>query len=313
MTFPDGTSLTKVVRRVLAAMLAPVLTLALAGCSDAPGEALDSGPPSPLFYEIASADGTVEGWMVGTIHALPDGTTWRTQYINNAVKNADLLLVEIAALDDSASLARIFQEMATTPGLPPLDQRLPAALAPALDDLLDRGGLNPDQFSETETWAAALKLAQITAEGDPANGVDRALIADFVGRPVREFEGARGQLSIFDRLPENDQRDLLAAIIAEAGGAKSQAAKLRRAWREGDVAVLEEATRSGMAADAELRSALLTDRNRAWIATLIPLLKSKPRPLVAVGAAHLVGPEGLASLLEAQGYQLRQLPEGNTR
>jgi uncharacterized protein len=308
MMLAEGANLAKVASRALAALLAPILVLALAGCSDAPGEALDSGPPSPLFYEIASADGTVEGWMFGTIHALPDGTTWRTQYIHDAIKEADLLLVEIATLDDSASLTRIFQSMAATPGLPPLNQRLPAALTPALDALLDRGGLDPDDFSEMETWAAALRLAQITAEGDPANGVDRALITDFAGRPVREFEGARGQLSIFDRLPESDQRDLLAAIVAGAVDAKAEAATLRRAWRKGDIAVLEQATHSGMAADPELRAALLTDRNRVWASALLPLLKSEPRPLIAVGAAHLVGPEGLASLLQAEGYRVRRLP-----
>ena len=51
-------------------LLAPVLALALAGCSDAPGEEAAGPPPNPLLYEIASADGAVEGWMLGTIHAL---------------------------------------------------------------------------------------------------------------------------------------------------------------------------------------------------------------------------------------------------
>jgi uncharacterized protein YbaP (TraB family) len=308
MTLPDGASLAKVALRALAALLAPILILALAGCSDAPGEAQDSGPPNPLFYEIASADGAVEGWMVGTIHALPNGTTWRTPQINDAVNNADVLLVEIAALNDSADLARTFAQLAITPGLPPLDRRLPASLAPALGDLLDCGGLDPEQFSDTETWAAALTLAQIIAEGDPANGVDRALIADFAGRPVREFEGAHAQLSIFDSLPEADQRDLLAAVVSEADDANAQAAKLRRAWRVGDAAAIEAATRSGILADPELREALLTRRNRAWAAKLVPQLKAGARPLVAVGAAHLVGPDGLASLLTAKGYRVRRLP-----
>jgi hypothetical protein len=292
----------------LAPILIPILTLALAGCSDAPGEGQDSGPPSPLFYEIASADGAVEGWMVGTIHALPDGTLWRTPEITAATEDADLLMVEIAELGGKSTLPSLFAQLATTPGQPPLDRRIPPDLAPALDDLLDRGGLDPAQFASIETWAAALTLAQVPAEGDPANGVDRALIADFAGRPVREFEGARVQLSIFDRLPEDDQRALLAAVVRDAGDASAQAAKLRRAWRSGDAATIEEASHTGILADPDLRTALLTARNRQWVAKLVPLLKGEARPLIAVGAAHLVGPEGLASLLQAQGYRVRRLP-----
>ena len=293
---------------LLAPILAPILALTLVGCSDTPGEEQDSGPPSPLFYEIASADGVVEGWMVGTIHALPDGTSWRTPEINAAIRDADVLIVEIADLDDRTALPQIFARLATTPGQPPLSRRLPAALAPALGPLLERGGLDPDQFANTETWAAALILAQLTAEGDPANGVDRALIADFAGRPVRELEGAHAQLSIFDRLPENDQRALLAAVVRDADKAEAQAATLRQAWRSGDVAAIEKATHTGILADPDLHTALLTARNRDWVAKLVPQLNAGSRPLVAVGAAHLVGPEGLASLLTAQGYSVRRLP-----
>lgn len=301
-------SLVQAARCAVAAILAPILILALAGCSDAPGEGQDSGPPSPLLYEIASADGAVEGWMLGTIHALPDGTDWRTPTIAAVVDEADVLLVEIAGLDDRAMLAATFAELGATPGLPPLDRRIPPNLAPALADLLDRGALDPGGFTKSETWAAALTLAQISAGGDPANGVDRALIREFAGRPVRELEGARAQLSIFDRLPEADQRDLLVAVIRDAEGAKRQTAKLRRAWLTGDIAVLDKATRSGILADPDLREALLVQRNRDWTTATVPILQAQPKPLIAVGAAHLVGSEGLASLLQAQGYRLRRLP-----
>lgn len=302
-----GAGFARIGRIVAAAVLAPTLALALAGCSDAPAENADGPSPNPLFYEIASADGAVEGWMLGTIHALPSGTNWRTPAINEAVEDADLLVVEIAALTDSAGLSRIFAELATSPDLPPLDQRLPASARPALAALLDRGNAEIDDFHETETWAAALTLAQINAEGDPANGVDRAMITAFKGRRIRELEGGRSQLAIFDRLPEQDQRDLLAAVVAQGEQSPQETARLRRAWLTGDTAVLEEATSTGMLADPQLREALLMARNRNWAEQITPLLDIAPRPLIAVGAAHLVGPEGLVALLTARGYRVRRL------
>lgn len=303
-----GAGLTRATRRAVVAMLAHIVLFALAGCSDTPGKEPEGPPPNPLLYEIANADGAVEGWMLGTIHALPSGTRWRTPAIASAVNAADLLVVEVADLHDRAALAAIFTRLGTTPGLPPLDQRVPANLAPALADLLDRGEMNSDRFVTSETWAAALTLAQIDAGGETANGVDRALIREFAGRPVREIEGAQAQLSVFDRLPEAQQRALLAAVVAEAGQSGAQATTLRRAWLTGDIATLEQATRVGMLADPDLRAALLVQRNRDWAAAIFPLLESTPRPLIAVGAAHLVGSEGLASLLQAGGYRVRRLP-----
>lgn len=303
-----GTGIALIRRFAAAAVLAPILALTLAGCSDAPGKDADGPPPSPLLYEIASADGPVEGWMVGTIHALPSGTRWRTPAIDEVVDEADLLVVEIGELKGRDAGASIYFSIAQSPGLPPLDQRLPPDLRPQLASLMARGGMNLSDFTSDETWAAAIALARIDASGDPANGVDRALIADFAARPVRELEGLRGQLSIFDTLPEAQQRAMLAAVVRESERARADPERLQRAWLAGDAATIEQSTREGFLAEPGLREALLVGRNRAWMAALVTMLESPPRPLIAVGTAHLVGPDGLVAMLETEGYRVTRIP-----
>ncbi|PLK23558.1 TraB/GumN family protein [Porphyrobacter sp. TH134] len=293
--------------RFAALSMAP-LALALGGCSDTGGEAAAGPPPDPLFYEIANADGTVEGWMLGTIHALPDGARWRTAEIGRVIDTADFLVVEIGELNGRGEGPSIYANLAQSPGLPPLDTRLPPELRPQLAALLERGGLEPDDFSTEESWAAAIALARIDATGDPANGADRALIADFADRPVRELEGLRGQLLIFDRLPESAQRSMLAAVVRESERGRRDPARLQRAWLAGDAATIEASTREGFLADPILREALLVGRNRRWTAALVPVLQQPARPLIAVGAAHLVGPDGLAAMLAAEGFTVRRLP-----
>lgn len=296
------------IRRCSAAIIAPLLLLALAGCSNAPGEEQAGPPPNPLLYEIASSDGAVEGWMLGTIHALPDGTEWQTPAISRVAGDADFLVVEIAALDDGDRVARTFSALARTPGLPPLDARLPADLRPRLAAMLERGGMDAASFTDTETWAAALMLARIDAEGDPANGVDRALIRSFPPDKVRELEGAAGQLAIFDTLPESVQRTMLAAIVSDAEAAKTRAVQLRKAWLTGDETTLLAAGTTGIMTDPALREALLVARNRRWDASIVAMLAQQPKPLVAVGTAHLIGPDGLAASLRARGYRVTRIP-----
>jgi uncharacterized protein YbaP (TraB family) len=287
------------------------LSLVLGACSgetDSNTRGSSSGtPPNPLFYEIARDDGTARGWLLGTIHALPDGTRWRTPAINRAVAEADSLVVEVAGLDNGAASARVFQELAATPGLPPLAQRVAPPYRAQAAQLAKQAGLPPAQQQRTESWAAALMLARVNGAGDPANGVDRALLADFAGRPRRELEGVRGQLGIFDSLPQTAQRALLEAVITASETGMDEAEALQAAWLAGDLAALEAASMRGMMANPALRAALLTGRNQRWLRLIEAELQAPGRPLIAIGAAHLVGAEGIVALLEARGWRLVRL------
>ena len=275
---------------------------ALSACSESRQEAAD-----PLLYEVANADGEVQGWLLGTMHALPDGVDWRTDTIEQVKTNADLLMVEVAELDNQSAIAMTFGELASTEGLGPLSERIAPDLRDELAEIVARSDFPGNTFDNTESWAAALMLARVDAYGDPANGVDRALIRAFAGREVRGFETAEQQLGVFDRLAEQDQRDLVEGTVREWAMARENPGKLTRAWMAGDIASLERATNEGIMADPELREALLVGRNRAWMPKLLTTLAEPQKPLVAVGTAHIVGPEGLVAMLEQNGYRVTRL------
>lgn len=282
---------------------------ALAGCASEPQEpqASDTPPPSPILYEIADSDGAARGWLFGTMHALPDGVEWRTQTLGDVIDSADTLVVEIGDLADRRAISTTFTRLATSPRQADIRSRVSAVDLPVLDDLMEKGNFSSRDFANVETWAAALMLAQVTSTGSTRNGVDGALINEFPADRVRELEGPFVQLSIFDRLATQDQRDLLAGVIDEYRILQEDPERLRRAWLKGEEQALIQATQSGILADPELKQALLVERNRAWIDDIDVLIRDGRRPLVAVGAAHLVGEEGLAVLLEAQGYSLERL------
>ncbi|KWV92932.1 TraB/GumN family protein [Erythrobacter sp. YT30] len=284
-----------------------LFSLILSACGDSPDTPADAPEPNPLVFEITNADGEIEGWMLGTIHALPKDTDWRTSTIDNVIVDADVLMVEVANLNDRQAVAEVLARLSRSENLPKLWERVGREHRPALDDLLEESAFSMDDFDKIETWAAALMLSQVGAQGDPTYGVDQVVISDFSDREIVEFEGAEKQLGIFDALPIADQRDLLEGVISETKTAEDERARLRNAWLTGDVTVLEEATTTGIMADAELRDALLIERNEEWTDILTSALDEEDRPLVAVGAAHLVGPDGMPAMLEKRGYRVERV------
>ena len=81
-----------------------------------------------------------------------------------------------------------------------------------------------------------------------------------------------------------------------------------QAWRVGDNAKLSEMFVADMLNEApELYDSLLRQRNMNWLPQIELMLRDSDTEFVLIGAAHLVGSDGLLDLLRARGYQVRQL------
>ena len=257
---------------------------------------------------LVEGPGGQKAWLFGTIHALPQPVDWHSAKIDAALAQSDRLVLEVAKIEDDAATAQAFAALATSPGLPPLAQRVPGDLQDELDAALKQDGFAPDALDRYESWAAALMLqnaAMAAGQSDSANGIDRALLRGYT-KPVEEFEGAAAQLAIFDQLPEPAQRALLAAALA-GPDEHSAMRRMEQAWAQGDLALIDRETNAEFLDNRDLRDALLVRRNHAWSARLRADLARGAHPFVAVGLAHLVGKDGLPALLTAQGYKVTRL------
>jgi uncharacterized protein YbaP (TraB family) len=273
--------------------------LALAACA---GQGGKWPPPSPALWEV-SGPGGQHAWLFGTVHALPAGMKWRTDRIDDALAKSSVLVVEIADLAEAQAARSAFYRLSTTPGQPPLTERVPQASRPAVAALLKEAGLGDSDFPATETWGAAMILAARVDSGDPANGVDRALLAG--GKRTVGLESFAQQYAAFDRLAQADQAALLTATARDAAAHAETPQAI--AWLTGDVAALERDAAGGVLADPELRQALQVDRNLAWDMRIEQMLADGEKPFVAVGAAHMFGPQGLPALLAKHGYAVRRV------
>ena len=280
---------------------------ALAGC-DVFSPKADWPEPSPALWEVSSAEGH-KAWLFGTVHVLPDGVEWDTETLASSLAAADLLIVEIANLGDGAAAQAAFEELAYTPGLGAFRGRQRTGWGSgersAFDSKVDALiGTNRSVLqTDIEDWAAALQIASLVTEGDPANGVDRALLAS--DKPRMGLETYASQFAIFDALSPADQQQFLDAVVFEES--ETDASTMNLAWLTGNLAELESMSITGILADAEVREALLTARNQRWVGQIAPLIRAGREPFVAVGAAHMLSDEGLPALLAAQGFTVKRI------
>ena len=291
------------VRRLITLALGGAL-LALAGCGQPPATRAH-----PALFVARDGDTTI--WLLGTIHLLPDRVDWQTPAITRAINDADMIVTEIPEQDPAAA-SKMLEAMARGENLPPVVNRVAASERPALLAALDAADISLTEADQLDSWAVAAFISNVAAAAAGAsrsNGVEVALSDTFkrAGKPHKAFETLSGQLALFDRLPEADQRTLLTRSIADTRNPKRGYQATLAAWASGDTRRIA-ASFDPLFVDAPvLEEALLTGRNRRWAGWIAGLMRQPGRVLVAVGAGHLAGPKSVIAMLAAQGIKVARV------
>ena len=251
----------------------------------------------------------LDGWLFGTIHVLPKGVAWRTEKVRAAIDGSDRLVLESAEIQDRARTMALFEKMGRSPGLPPLEARVPVNERDELQRIAGESGTSTQLLSGYESWAAAMLLsaaAQQSLHVSGGDGVEPVLIKDFQedDKPIGGLETVARQFGAFDTLPEAAQRRLLTQTVEEARRMKALYERIMRAWLEGDMATIAREDETGEQPDPVVEQAVLVARNRDWSDVVGKL---KGRPFIAVGTGHLTGQDNLIQLLEAKGYKVTRV------
>jgi uncharacterized protein YbaP (TraB family) len=143
---------------------------------------------------------------------------------------------------------------------------------------------------------------------DPQLGLDKHFydLANSVGREVIGLETAASQIDRFDSMPERLQEQLLRSELAEMETEQTSLRALLTAWQAGNAPEIEKMLLGSFKDNPAAYNSLITERNRNWMPQLEACLKRPSPCLVVVGAAHLVGPQGLLAMLQQRGYRLEQ-------
>ncbi|MFC5525051.1 TraB/GumN family protein [Rhodanobacter ginsengisoli] len=266
----------------------------------------------PALWVVRDADTTI--YLFGTVHLLPNDTAWHYPALDHALSDSRTLYIELTD-DDQANMAALVMRYGLDAAHPLTDLLDPSELR-RLKTAADLAGVpgGMQTLGMMRPWLAALTLATaplLKAGLDPQHGVDKQLTAQMLGagKPVVGLETAEQQIHFLADMSQPVQLAFLRSAVREAGKAPTELTELVDAWKTGDTAGIARIEDEDMRQkEPALYKRLLVQRNQTWAGKIAAMLQQPGTVFIAVGAAHLAGPDSVQAQLERLGVAVERTP-----
>lgn len=229
--------------------------------------------------------------VMGTLHLLPSGRPLPA-WVRTAYDWSEAVFVEHSPVE--------FMRLARQ--VEPLRQK---SVSPAFKALLSKASGQALVLDGMRPGAAVVMALASRIIGN--SGADQALHGwcQAEAKTFGYIEQPAQVLDMLDGVPEAEWTAGIQAELARPDSPTQQLQFFYDAWRKGRLADIGKVCNGGLFASALIRQKMLADRNTAWAANYRePALRS----LVAVGAAHLVGPGNfLEALTRVSGRSVRRI------
>ena len=262
----------------------------------------------PAMWVIKDKDSTI--YLIGTLHLLRHDMEWNATKVRKTVEESTELWLEVADADNQANLLPVMQKYGFDREHP-LSSKLNAGQKEKLSKVAATYNLPLPVLEPMKPWAAALIFAALPLQKagfDPNAGVDRILKAqaEKEGDKIFGFETAEEQVRFLAELPETDQIAFLEDTLEEAEKGLALFEKLATAWLGGDTETIARVLVDELKTTSPaLYDKLVVQRNVRWAGKIAELLKTPGVRQIAVGAAHLAGPDSLQVQLAKRGIKVQ--------
>jgi uncharacterized protein len=259
----------------------------------------------PALWVVKDADTTI--YLFGTVHLLPNDTAWHYPAVDRAVADSQRLYIELTDDDQPNMMALVLRYGVDVAH--PLSSLLDPSEQLRLTMAANKAGVpgGVQALNVMRPWLAALTLATaplLKAGLDPEHGVDKQLKAQMAGagKQVLGLETAEQQIRFLADMPQSVELAFLRSSIRDADKGTIELTELIDAWKNGDVAAIARLEDGDLRqTEPKLYQRLLVQRNGAWAKKIAAMLQQPGTIFIAVGAAHLAGPDSVQMQLHKLG------------
>lgn len=252
-------------------------------------------------------------YLGGTVHLLRPGDYPLPDEFEEAYQASSQLYFEtdIGSMNDLSVQAQMLQQLTYSD-----DRSLRSVLSDeaysALSAYTATAGLPIAMLEKFKPGLliSTLQVLVFQSMGFTPQGVDLFFHTRAVGdgKSTGQLETVQEQIGFIAAMGEGNESEFILLSLEDLAETGDVMEDMIGAWRSGDAEGLSELFVEDMKVEApELYDSLLLQRNLKWIPQIDTMLQDSDTEFVLVGAAHIVGENGLLDLLSKQGYEINQL------
>lgn len=250
-------------------------------------------------------------YLIGSVHVLPRSISPGRPALIRAFNDSKRVYFEVALKPGAdRGLSEVFKRHGTYKAPDRLDLHLSEDAKDMVQLVLPMFNLRWQDVQDHKPWLLAARLQQSLLHGagiTAAHGVDDYFeaLARKKRKPIGGLETADFQLGSFTGLSDAEQSAALVQDIEGLVRIRRDLELMGRMWQAGNAEFFENSTASFQQTKAGKR--LFRDRNLKWLPQVARMIHGKENVMVIVGMGHLVGSDGLVTMLRRQGYSVRQM------
>lgn len=263
------------------------------------GNAQDSG----ILFEITGKKVKSPSYLFGTMHLIPKENFLFPESLQEKVKNSEMLVMEIGGLSEQMKAIPL---MMLEEG-----SLFDIFTAEQLDSLFiyteEHLGYDETKMRASFSKMKPFVLLQLfTKEQFGENPESYEMSLEQIARQEKleivGLETIEEQIGFLTNLKNEDQVNMIMETI-RGNVDHSETMQLIDVYLSQDIEKIYEFTTKSAMSSEEFEEEMLTNRNMNWIKPIQKIIK-KNKAFIAVGAAHLGGPNGVVELLRQKGYTL---------
>ena len=269
--------------------------------------------PYPLYlWQFKHGASTV--FLAGSIHLLKPGFFPLPPPYEAAFAQSQRLVLEVdTSKISTADMQRKSMQYGMLPAAQSLAGTLPQQAYEGLGKALRDYGTDIQHFQRMKPSLATQQLAlfaMMSIGFNPELGLENHFRKQAGNRPILQLESFDFQMELLFNAPLATQVELTTDMLAQLPEFEALTTNLVSAWLNGDdqafIAAMA-AQRGESQAVKDYNRRLIEGRNYTMTDTITGYLNQSGTYFVLVGAAHLIGKEGIPALLQSRGYQGERL------
>ena len=252
-------------------------------------------------------------YVGGTVHILRQSDFPLPAEFQKAYSLSDILVLEV---DMGKANDPLTQQMILTKGMytdgSTLEQHISVETYKLLNDYCNSNGIPLEQLKMLKPQLIAVTMAalELAKFGVVEEGVDMFFYksAQKDNKGIVGLETIEEQIDFLLNMGKGKEDEFIAYTINDIKSTKDNFEVMIDSWKKGEAKKLYELIVAEIKTNTpDLYKNIISDRNNNWLTVIEKYFENQKTEFILVGAAHLVGPDGLIEQLSRKGYKVEKL------